>query len=150
MCGCLSKTPYWGPGLQPRHVSWLGIEPGTLWFTGRHSIHWATPAREGTTSWNWDTKWQNSLWETNLGSWQIQSLDMHLSKLREQPQLVWLSGLSAGLWTRGSPIQFPVRAHAWVAGQVPSRVSKRKPHVGVSLPLFLPPFPLSKKLINKI
>ena len=20
MCGCLSSTPYWGPGLQPRHV----------------------------------------------------------------------------------------------------------------------------------
>ena len=27
MCGCLSHTPYWGPGLQPRHVPWLGIEP---------------------------------------------------------------------------------------------------------------------------
>ena len=23
----------------------LGIEPVTLWFTGRHSIHWATPAK---------------------------------------------------------------------------------------------------------
>ena len=21
MCGCLSHTPYWGPGLQPRHVT---------------------------------------------------------------------------------------------------------------------------------
>ena len=20
MCGCLSHAPYWGPGLQPRHV----------------------------------------------------------------------------------------------------------------------------------
>ena len=20
MCGCLSRTPYWGPGPQPRHV----------------------------------------------------------------------------------------------------------------------------------
>ena len=44
MCGCLSRTPYWGPGLQPRHVPWLGIELVTLWFTGWHSIHWATPA----------------------------------------------------------------------------------------------------------
>ena len=34
--------PNWGPGLQPRHRPWLGIEPVTLWFTGRHSIHWAT------------------------------------------------------------------------------------------------------------
>ena len=45
MCGCLSHTPYWGPGLQPKHVSWLGIEPVTLWFAGRCSIHWATPTR---------------------------------------------------------------------------------------------------------
>ena len=34
-----------GPGLQPRHVPWLGIKPRTLWFTGRRSTHWATPAR---------------------------------------------------------------------------------------------------------
>ena len=45
MCGCVLHTPHWGPGLQPRHVPWLGIEPMTLWFTGWHSIHWATPSR---------------------------------------------------------------------------------------------------------
>ena len=45
MFGCLSCAPYWGPGPKPRHVSWLGIEPVTLWFAGQHSIHWATPAR---------------------------------------------------------------------------------------------------------
>ena len=45
MCGCLSPTPYWGPGLKARHVPWLGIEPATLWFADWHSIHWATPAR---------------------------------------------------------------------------------------------------------
>ena len=45
MCGCLWCVPYWGPGPQPRHVPWLGIEPVTLWFTGWCSIHWATPAR---------------------------------------------------------------------------------------------------------
>ena len=33
VCGCLSSVPYWGPGLQPRHVPWLGIEPATVWFT---------------------------------------------------------------------------------------------------------------------
>ena len=44
MCGCLSQAPYWGPGLQPRHVPWLGIEWATLWFAGQRSIHWATPA----------------------------------------------------------------------------------------------------------
>ena len=39
MCGCLSLTPYWGPGPQTRHVPRLGIEPATLWFTGPCSIH---------------------------------------------------------------------------------------------------------------
>ena len=40
-----------------------------------------------------------------------------------------------------SPISFPVRAHAWVGSQAPSRWAlERKPHIGVSLPLILPPF----------
>ena len=42
---CLSHTHNQGPGLQPRHVPWLGIEPVTFQFTGWHSIHWATLAR---------------------------------------------------------------------------------------------------------
>ena len=29
-CGCLLHIPHWGPGPQPRHVPWLGIEPETL------------------------------------------------------------------------------------------------------------------------
>ena len=33
MCGCLLHILYWAPGLQPRHVPRLGIEPATLWFT---------------------------------------------------------------------------------------------------------------------
>ena len=45
MWDCFSLAPYWGPGPQPRHVPWLGIELVTLWFTGWCSIHWATPAR---------------------------------------------------------------------------------------------------------
>ena len=36
-----------------------------------------------------------------------------------EPWLVWLSGLSAGLRTKGSLVLFPVRTHAWVMGQVP-------------------------------
>ena len=45
-CAVASHTPPTGePGLQRRHVSWLGIQPVTLWSTGQHSIHWATPAR---------------------------------------------------------------------------------------------------------
>ena len=39
------RCPYWGPGLQPRHVPWLGIKPVILWFAGWHSIHWTTQAR---------------------------------------------------------------------------------------------------------
>ena len=45
VCDWLTHTPNWGLGPPPRHVSWLGIEPATLWFTGQHSVHWATPAR---------------------------------------------------------------------------------------------------------
>ena len=41
------------------------------------------------------------------------------------PWLVWLSGLSASLGTEKSPVQFPFRAHAWVAGQVPGWGHKR-------------------------
>ena len=36
------------------------------------------------------------------------------------PWLVWLSGLSTGLRTKGSPVRFLVGAYAWVVGQVPS------------------------------
>ena len=40
---CLLHTPSQGPGLQPRHVPWLGIEPGTFWFMEWCSTHWAAP-----------------------------------------------------------------------------------------------------------
>ena len=33
---------------------------------------------------------------------------------------MWLSGLSAGQLTKELVVTFPVRAHAWVVGQVPS------------------------------
>ena len=65
-----------------------------------------------------------------------------VKKMTEGPWLVWLSGSSAGLQTKGLPVLFPVRAHAWVTSQVPSRGGcERQPHIDVSLPLFLPPFP---------
>ena len=44
-CGCLLRTPYWGPSPQPRPVPSLGIQPATLLFSGRRSIHQTTPAR---------------------------------------------------------------------------------------------------------
>ena len=61
--------------------------------------------------------------------------------------LGWLSGLSAVLQTNGSLVQFLVRAHAWVVGQVPSwgsvkcNQSMYFSHMDVSLPFFLLPFP---------
>ena len=41
-------------------------------------------------------------------------------KVEFVPWLLWLSGLGAGLWTKRMSVWFPVRAHARVAGQVPS------------------------------
>ena len=37
--------PYRGPGLQLRHVPWLGIELVTLCFAAWCSVHWDIPAR---------------------------------------------------------------------------------------------------------
>ena len=37
MCGCLSHAPYWGPGLKPRRVPWLGIEHVTASQAGTQS-----------------------------------------------------------------------------------------------------------------
>ena len=63
------------------------------------------------------------------------------------PWLVWLSGLSAELQSKWLPVQFPARAHTWVAGQVPvgGGTFERQPHNSVrfssspflSLPLSL-------------
>ena len=62
---------------------------------------------------------------------------------------MYLSGLSASLRSKGSLVPFPVRAHAWVAGQVPSRGCMRGNHTLMFLSLsFSLPFSLSKK-INK-
>ena len=60
------------------------------------------------------------------------------------PWLVWLSGLNAGLQTKGSLVRFPVRAHTWVAGQVPSWEHAR----GTQLVFFLLPLSENKILIK--
>ena len=39
-CVVASRASHWGHSRQPRHVPWLGVEPMTLRFAGRHSIHW--------------------------------------------------------------------------------------------------------------
>ena len=48
VCGCLSCASYWGPGLQCRHVPWLGIEPVTFGLRDSTPTNWATPARAQT------------------------------------------------------------------------------------------------------
>ena len=44
-------------------------------------------------------------------------------------------GIECGLQTRGLPGQFPVRAHAWVVGQVHSRGHTRGNHTLIFLSL---------------
>ena len=64
-----------------------------------------------------------------------------------RPCLVWLSRLNASLLTKGSLVRFPVRAYAWVVGQVPSWGPVRGNHILLFLSLsFSLPSPLS---INK-
>ena len=59
--------------------------------------------------------------------------------------MVWLSGLRAGLWMKGLLVQFPVRTHDWVVGQVPSRGCARSNHTLMFLSLFFSlPSPQSK------
>ena len=69
----------------------------------------------------------------------------HVKNCKVEPWLVWLSGLSTSLQTKGSPVQFLVRAHAWVEGQVPSGSHVRGNHTLTFLSLsFSLPSPLSK------
>ena len=70
------------------------------------------------------------------------------------PWLVWLSGLSASLWTKRSPVQFPDGVHVWVVVPGPPLRACEKQPINVSLahwclsPSPSPSLPLS--LINKI
>ena len=43
--------------------------------------------------------------------------------------------IKRGLRTKGSPVQFPVRAHAWAAGQVPNEGHVRGNHTLMFLSL---------------
>ena len=60
--------------------------------------------------------------------------------------------MSTGLQTKGSLVRFPVRPHAWVAGQVPSGRRARGNHIWMFLSLSssLPPPLFKNKQINKI
>ena len=53
--------------------------------------------------------------------------------------------IDCGLQTKGSLVRFPVRAHAWVVGQIPSGGHMRDKHTLLFLSLsFSLPSPLSK------
>ena len=68
-----------------------------------------------------------------------------LQNYLDPPWLVQLSGLNAGLQTKGSLVWFPVRACVWVVGRVPSRGCGRGNHTLIFLFLsFSLLFPLSK------
>ena len=67
--------------------------------------------------------------------------DKILKFIKHQAWLVWLSGLSANLRTKGLPVRFTVRAHAWDSGQVPGGGGVRDITTHCVLSLFLPPFP---------
>ena len=64
-----------------------------------------------------------------------------------KPWLAWFSRLSAGLQTKRLVVRFLVRAHARVVGQAPSQGVREttdmmyRSHIGVSLPVLLPPWP---------
>ena len=72
------------------------------------------------------TAWQLLISKSLIG---ITFLDIYPSdlkiyvqtKTKHEPWLVWVSGLSASLRTKGLSVRFPVRAHAWVLGQGPRR-----------------------------
>ena len=52
--------------------------------------------------------------------------------------------VECGLQTKGLPVRFPVRAHAWVAAPGPQwGPHERQPHIDISL-FFSLPSPLSK------
>ena len=52
--------------------------------------------------------------------------------------LVWLSVFSTSLRTKGSLVQFPIRAHAWIVGPVPCRGCMRGNHTLMFLSLSPP------------
>ena len=82
-------------------------------------------------------------------------------KLKITKKLVWWRGgrgglpgvaqwIEHGLQTKGSPVLSPVRAHVWVAGQVPSRGHTRGNHTLMLLSLsFSVLSPLSKNKFKK-
>ena len=122
------------------HVPWLGIEPAPLAYQNnigiseQRSNQLSCPARAGQYLLTLDGM------GSTLREWYVRiCVQKYLYSIA--PWLVWLSGLSVSLWTERLTVQFPVRAHAWVAGQVPSRGRTWEATTHWCFPLFLPPLP---------
>ena len=83
----------------------------------------------------------------NTCSWENEEIQKNCLKQWMNTWLVWLSGLSAGLWIQRLLVQSPVRAQTWAAGQVAGWGCARGNHIVLFLSLS-PSLPLSLK-INK-
>ena len=91
-------------------------------------------------------------------SWTMYLLDLYQTVLlgwiysrRCKNLILALAGVAqwidSWLWTKGSPVRFPIKAHVWVAGWVPSGGHiERQPHIDVSLPS---PFSKNKQNLKK-
>ena len=127
-------------------VDWVPIcKSKGHWFDSQLGLMpslWVRPpvggVQEATTHWCFSPSFSPSL---------SLSLKINLKKSFSKTVQRALAGVAewieCGLRTKGSPVQFPVRVHAWVAGQVPSRGRVRGNHILIFLSLSFP-FPLSK------
>ena len=157
---------YWGSNLQPEYVSWQGMGPAPFWCMGWRSNQLSHQARATSyifkciqliTSTSKNLSYRNTVqrlarqfsWlehHPNTSRLWVRSLVRTHEESTNEHWLMWLSGLSTGLWIKRSPVGFPVRTHARVAGQVPGARGNQSMyllHIDVSLPLSFPS-PLSK------
>ena len=82
------------------------------------------------------------IWSVDCFCDQVAKNGFYISRVvkKQQPWPVWLSKMSAGLLTKRLLVQFLVRAHAWVAGQVLSWGCARGNRcIFSSHQMFLPP-----------
>ena len=135
------------PSIKKKYVLWLGL--GVVLQTQRSPVWFPVRAHAWVVG-------QVPTWGQARGNWSMLLCHIYVSlplflpfphflKKISALWLVWLSGLSASLQTKGLLVQFPVRAHAWIVGQVPSGGHVRGNHTLMFLSLsFSLLSPLSK------
>ena len=78
--------------------------------------------------------------------WPLPLLSLPLCLKKKKNHLAGVAQwIERGLQSKGLPVRFPVRAHVWVAGQVPSGGHTRGNHTLIFLSLS-PSLPLSLKI----